>query len=286
MVPNSVIAKARLINRNSPTLTRGDTVEVRLDPAVRPERCMNVLTAAALACGIPLRVPPPSVACAGLYGDGAVFQIAYQVATSHDLTAARSELFNQLHRHLWYAGIRLAVPGVIAVPSAAVPSPAQVLADSDLLAVLDETERDELAAHFRPVWLSTNDTLIRQGETAEALFIIVSGVAEVTVSGPGGPHVVGWISPGESLGAMGLVTGTPFSATATALTPLTAYRLDKAGLITAIAAMPNLVPCLEAVVKRSQAALRSDAGAHGNPEVARPDVFFSRLREFLHRLNQ
>ena len=286
IIPNSVIAKARLINRSSPTLMRGDTIEVRLDPAVRPERCMDALMAAALACRIPCRVPAPSVACVGLHGDGAVYQIGYQVATSGELTAARTELFTQLHRHLLYAGIGLAVPGVMAVLSAAEPSPAKILADSDLLGVLDQTERDELAAHFRPVWLSTNDTLFRQGELAEALFLIVSGVAEVAISGRGGRHVVGRISPGESLGAIGLVTGAPSRATATALTPLKAYRLDKAALTAAVAAMPNLAPCLEAVVKRSKAALRSYEGVNENPEVARPDIFFSRLREFLHRLNK
>jgi small-conductance mechanosensitive channel len=286
IIPNSVIAKARLINLSAPTLMRGDTIEVRLDPAIWPERCIDVLMAAALACRIPCRVPAPSVACTGLHGDGSIYQIGYQVTTSGDLTAARTELFTQLHRHLLYAGIGLAVPGVMAAPSAAEPSAAQVLADSDLLGVLDQTERDELAAHFRPVWLSTNDTLFRQGETVEALFLIVSGVAEVAVSGRRGPHVVGRISPGESLGAIGLVTGAPSRATVTALTPLKVYRLDKASLTTAIAVIPNLAPCLEALAKRGQATLWSHAGANENPEVARPDIFFSKLREFLHRLNE
>ena len=212
-----VIAKARLINHSSPTLVLGDKLEVRLNSLIPPERCLDALKAATLACRIPLRDPPPSVACSSLHGDGTIYQISYRVATSVDLVAARTELCTQLHRHLVHAGIGFAVPGVATTYSVSEPSPAKVLADSDLFGILHPTERDELAAHFRPVWLNPNDTLIRQGATVEALFIVVSGVVEVVVSEPGGPRVLDRISPGGSLGAIGLVTGVPFSATATAL---------------------------------------------------------------------
>ena len=46
IVPNSVMAKARLINRSRPDPTRGDTVEIRLDAMALPERCSATLTAA------------------------------------------------------------------------------------------------------------------------------------------------------------------------------------------------------------------------------------------------
>ena len=75
------------------------------------------------------------------------------------------------------------------------------------------------------------------------------------------------------------------SATATALTPLKVYRLDKNGFAAAIAAMPELIVGLEAVARRGQATLGRDAGAHENTEIGRPDVFLSKLREFLRRLN-
>jgi CRP-like cAMP-binding protein len=264
----------------------GDKLEVRLDSSIRPERCLDALKAATLACRIPLRDPPPSVACSSLHGDGTVYQIGYRVATSVDLVAARTELCTQLHRHLAHAGIGFAVPGVAAGSSVSEPSPAKVLADSDLFGILHPTERDELAAHFRPAWLNPNDTLIRQGATVEALFIVVTGVVEVVVSEPGGPRVLDRISPGGSIGAIGLVTGVPFSATATALTPLKVYRLDKSGFAAAIAAMPELVAGLEAVARRGQAALLRDAGAHENTEIGRPDVFLSKLHEFLRRLNE
>ena len=52
IVPNSVIAKARLVNRSRPTTIRGDTIEVRLDASIPPERCLAALTAAVRSCRV------------------------------------------------------------------------------------------------------------------------------------------------------------------------------------------------------------------------------------------
>ena len=62
IVPNSVIAKARLINRSAPTLIRGDTITLDLDPTVAPETCVNALIAASKGCNLLLTDPAASVA--------------------------------------------------------------------------------------------------------------------------------------------------------------------------------------------------------------------------------
>ena len=112
VVPNSVMAKARLVNRSVPTAMRGDTVSLNLDPDAAPERCIAALTAAVRACRSLLATPIPSVACTGLRGDGASYEIGFSVESSEQLSAAHTELFTQIHRHLRYAGIALAVPGI------------------------------------------------------------------------------------------------------------------------------------------------------------------------------
>ena len=66
IVPNSVMAKARLINRSLPEPMRGDTIEIRLDAAASPEHCIETLTAAVRASMMPLALPGPSVAFTGL----------------------------------------------------------------------------------------------------------------------------------------------------------------------------------------------------------------------------
>ena len=284
VVPNSIIAKARLVNRSSPTPMRGETVEIRLDASAVPERCLQTLTAAVRACRILLPLPVPSVACTGLRGDGIAYEIGFSVASSDKLGPARNELFIQVHRHLRHAGMALAVAGIATPPAVPVPTPEQLLEQSDLFGVIEPSQRDLLAEHFTPIRLQPGETLIRQGDTPEALFVIASGAAEITVGGTAAPRVVHRMSPGESLGAIGLITNTPYAATATALTPLTAYRLDKADISAAIKARPELAAGLEALAQRGQAALRGAAAAREGAELSHPELFLPKLRAFLRLL--
>ena len=170
IIPNSIMAKARMINRSAPTASRGDSITVRLDTRVPPEHCVAVLTAAARACLVPLADPAPSVACDGLAGDGNSYSVGFVVGSSERLPAARAEMFTQVHRHLRHAGIALAVPGLAVLPEVEVPDAGQLLEQSDLFGVLKPDERDQLAAHFAAQWLDAGETLIRKGERPEALF--------------------------------------------------------------------------------------------------------------------
>jgi small-conductance mechanosensitive channel/CRP-like cAMP-binding protein len=286
IIPNSVIAKARLINRSAPTPRRGQTVEVRLDPATSPDACVAALTAAARACRLPLAVPAPSVACTGLHGDGGVYEISFSVASSADVAAASTELLTLVHRHLRYDGIGLAVAGSAAVSPASVPTPAQILAQSELFGVVDAAERDVLAQHFKAQRLQAGDTLVREGEPAEALFVLASGTVEVTVSEAGRTRVVGRMSPGASIGASGLIIGSSYGATATALTRINVFRLDREDISAAMKGHPALASALEALAARGLAALRGDAAARDEVKQAQPEMLQSRLRTLLRLLNR
>jgi small-conductance mechanosensitive channel len=284
IVPNSVIAKARLINRSLPQPIRGDTIEVKLDPAAPPDRCMTTLLAAAQACLSPLSVPAAAVACTGLQGDGATYEVSYSVPTSEVLGAARTEMLEQIHRHLRHAGIALAVAGVVQHGAVTIPTPSEILAQSDLFGMLQAEERNLLAEHFEEVWLQPGQALFLEGALPKFLFLIGTGVVEITKAGAAGPRVVHRMSPGESLGAIGLITGQPYSATAKALTELKLFRLDKEAIGAAIVAAPQLAAGLEDLAQRSQAALARDAAAHQDHEPARPDELRFKLRNFLRIL--
>ena len=284
IVPNSVIAKARLVNRSQPTTIRGDTVEIRLDASIPPERCLAALTAASRSCRVLLSSPIPEVTCASLQGDGCAYQVSFSVASSSQLAEARNELLTEIHRHLRHNGIGLAVAGSANVPLVPIPTPAQLLEQSDLFGVIEPAQRDLLAGHFNTILLQPGETLIQEGSEPEALYVIASGAAEITVAEASGPRVVHRMSPGESLGAIGLITGANYAATATALTPVKAYRLDKGAIAAAIKAQPELARGLEALAQRGQAALRQDAAAHEEDKRGQSEMFLSRLRSLIHLL--
>lgn len=284
IVPNSVIAKSRLVNRSAPTTMRGDAVTIALDASVPPATCIATLTAASRACRRPLSVPRPSVACTSLKGDGNVYEIAFTVASSAELTAARNELFEQMHRHLRHAGIALAIAGRARPLRAEIPDAARILAESDMFGAMDPAARDALASHVVAVQHPEGTTLIREGETVDGLFVVTSGTIEVTRREDGAVRLLRRLGPGETIGLIGLVTGLPTVATATTLTPVTTLRLDRDRLKQAVVQRPELAGALEAMAEQVQTALRIEVSAHSATEMSEPAVFSARLRQFLRRL--
>lgn len=72
------------------------------------------------------------------------------------------------------------------------------------------------------------DILMRQGEIANWLYIIINGVADVFLELPdGGRRKISTVHGGCFLGEMGLMTGDPRSASVIAKSEVLAYRLDK-----------------------------------------------------------
>jgi small-conductance mechanosensitive channel/CRP-like cAMP-binding protein len=285
IVPNSVMAKSRLVNLSSPTLVRRDTITLRLDAAVPTEHCHGILAAAVRACRLLLPHPVPEICCTGLYGDGATYDISFSMADGGQLASARNELFGHIQRHLRYAGIRIITAGINAdntnVPTLSPPGPSDLLYDCTVFHNLTDELRDALAAKLTRKRLKLGETILRQGEPSHALYLIAAGTIEVTRLDATSSHVVARLSPGNSVGAVGLLTGAHDAATATAITPATVYILDKSDLDAAIAAHPKLQEALEALASRGEEMLNQDAAAHHETAALPAEQLLDRLRAFL-----
>lgn len=284
IVPNSIIAKARLVNHSLPTTIRRDMVEIRLSATTPPDHCLLTLTAAARSINLLLTAPAPEVTCINLHGDGNIYKVSFSVASSEHLAAARSELLTEMHRHLRCGGIPLAVAGIPNLPPVSIPTAAELLEQSDLFGVIESSQRDLLARHFRPIWRQAGEMLIQEGGAPDALYIVASGAAEITTRGPEGLQILHRMKPGESIGAIALITATPYAATATAITLLKVYRLDKDSIAAAIQAEPDLAHGLEALAKRGQAAMIRDAASREDQKQIHPETFLSKLRIFVQLL--
>jgi len=287
IVPNSVIAKSRLENRSAPTPTRNITVAVNADASIDPRRVIAALNAAALACRIRLSTPEPTFECVSLLGDGNAYEVRFFVGSGDDVRPARTEMLAQIHRHMLHAGIGFGVGGVAPVPSPSVPTVDDLLAESDMFGALAPEERGLFAERFVAVGREKGETLICEGEMPEAVFLVSGGTVEVARGERNRRQVLSYAVPGDTLGMIGLITGTASFVTATALTAVTAYRLDKAAIAAVLRNSPGLEGSLEAQAKRGHAWLRCEAATHEQEQMMqKPDMLLARLRKFLRRLNE
>lgn len=102
----------------------------------------------------------------------------------------------------------------------------QALPLIEIFAQLDAAEMTELAARFETQALKRGETVIREGEPADALFIVVSGRFAVSKAGRRGP--IAEIGPDQPIGEIGFITNRGSrTATVTAMRDSIVMRLDR-----------------------------------------------------------
>jgi len=124
--------------------------------------------------------------------------------------------------------------------------------------VLDAPDLDALAL---VAWRDDYDrgaVLMREGDRGGSLFVIASGTVNVSVAGR--TQTVATLGPGSVVGEMSLLTGTPRSATVTALMPVSAYRIGKEQLQPILDRRPVLYDRFAAMIERRKAELEQIYG--------------------------
>jgi len=96
IVPHSVVAKSRIINRSYPTARRGDAIEISCDPTVNPDHAIDLVKRALLLCPNVLKEPAPSIALVRLGSRSNGYQIAFSVASSSLLWGTKSTLMREI----------------------------------------------------------------------------------------------------------------------------------------------------------------------------------------------
>src|SRR3954471_23898636 len=108
IVPNSTIAKSKIVNVSSPSGIHGVTVTIRLDAKTPPATSAEILRHAILNTRLILETPAPLVGIKSISADGIEFDLSFFVEELAHSTRAQNELFDWIYRHLAAAGIEWA----------------------------------------------------------------------------------------------------------------------------------------------------------------------------------
>lgn len=130
--------------------------------------------------------------------------------------------------------------------------------DIDLFSGLTGTERAALAARFALRTLRRGDVLMRQGDAADALHVVVSGRFSVTLEGRRTP--LSEIGPGQPAGEIAFLTGGRRTATVTAMRDSLVLSLSRAEFDDLAAAHPGIWSALTTMLARRLAATTASAG--------------------------
>ncbi len=103
----------------------------------------------------------------------------------------------------------------------------EVLRTIPLFAKIEPSKLKLLAFTSQRLTFKPGDSLFRQGDIGDALYIIVKGDAEVLVDAPGGPMTVATMGKNDFVGDIAVLCDVPRTATVTATSELTTMRISK-----------------------------------------------------------
>ncbi len=123
-----------------------------------------------------------------------------------------------------------------------------------LFATLSDEFLEDLKAQVELISYNQNEVICREGEEADAFYLIRSGMVRVSQAMPGGEMVRTYLGRGDYFGEIGLLRATTRNATCAALDAVDVVKIPAAQFEAMLAQFPEVRAQLEAVAAARVAA--------------------------------
>ncbi|HEY2051520.1 MAG TPA: mechanosensitive ion channel family protein [Caulobacteraceae bacterium] len=273
MIPNSLVAKGLIINRSVPTPRRAASVDIPVTPSAQPETVIELIRQAVLLSPGLLATPQPSVALKRLGVYSTTFVVNYFVASSAHLAPAKSQLLHQVRRVFRHAGVG-AEPALSAT---------NLLSRLALFESLNDDQISQLASKLNLHEMEPKASLYRQGEAGASIFIVQSGVLEVSRSDNSTSVVVSRVGPGEYLGEISMMCGEPHPVSVAALTSSAVLELPRSALDGLLRDDKTVAEALERAVRLGWARLEREDAARAAHPIEEGGSLLSKIGQFLRQ---
>jgi small-conductance mechanosensitive channel/CRP-like cAMP-binding protein len=284
IVPNSVVAKSDIVNRSFPTRVRSAFIELSCPATANPERVIDTLQQATLLCPTIVPLPGSSTVLTRLGSTESRYRVNFAVSDTEHLSTTKDLLLRHARRQLYYSGLYFPRPAQdIPAPDDGTGRPIHavlpLLQDMILFEALEPEQLAELATRFSPRSLEPEEVLFAQGGTEATLFIVVSGILQISQHTKLGQQTAGLIGAGEYIGEVSLLTGAPYAASATARTHCKLYGLDCKVIKPLLAANSELYAEFDRSARRGLAILNRVVAVRATDDSAGQSLL-QRIRTF------
>ncbi len=109
-----------------------------------------------------------------------------------------------------------------------------------LFAKLEPAKLKLLAFTGERLMFAADQELFRQGDAGDAMYVILGGVADVTITTPTGPLKVAELAKNGFVGEIAILCDVPRTATVTARDPLTTLKISKEMFFSLVSEFPQI----------------------------------------------
>ncbi|UZE25750.1 mechanosensitive ion channel family protein [Pseudomonas sp. B21-056] len=226
VVPNSLAAKARLLNFSRPGDAHGVSVCIAVPSHVRPRRVIEALEKALRGTRALLPAFSAKASVKASHLEYTEYELKGFIASARHKTEVCNLMFDLAHRHLEASGIIWGT-GLGTQPWS---RQRQLLEDVRIFRSLDNDERERLADDMATVDYQADEVILAFGEIADCLMIISSGVVSVSIHDGEKMIEAGRLGPGEILGEEGILAANPSRGEFRSITSGRLFRIEKAAL--------------------------------------------------------
>lgn len=224
VIPNSLAAKAKIINNSRPREIHGVAITLEVPASIRPRRVLDALERTLRGCRDLLANPAPKVAMKSAGVEVNQYEISGFIGAGASKVDVRNLLFDLAHRNLEAAGLQR-----VGEAAEHPRSRERLLLDEvKVFRALGDEEKERLARLMTVSDHPAGQVLLERGDVAGQLLVIGSGVVSAALPDSDGWLEAGRMGPGEVMGEEGINGDAPSSARFTALTSCRLYRIDAA----------------------------------------------------------
>lgn len=223
VIPNSVAAKAKILNLNRSADIHAVAISVTVPAQVRPRLVLDALQKSLQGVSALLATPKAKVSIKSSGLEAVEYEASGFVGSGTDRGETRNLMFDLAYRHLRAAGIATGDSPLEAAPSQS----RRLLDDVKIFRSLDAEEKDRLSQQLVPQRFVAGQVVLEFGESTDHLWVIGAGVVSAAIPDGEGFVEAGRMGPGEVMGEEGVTHDAPSQARFTALTSSVIYRIDK-----------------------------------------------------------
>ncbi len=294
MIPNRMVTSNPVMNHSRPRDTKRLSVVVMVDNRIPSDRVIDMLLGEAFKTsrhpGL-ARHPEPDVLVKDLDSD----RVCYEVRFHHDPDKihpdnARSTMLTALIEVIQQNKIPTPVSQIELTQPPDLEFELGEEEERSLIAhaplfrdILEKEHVDILIANCRPAELPVGSVLMTQGDAGASMFIIMEGAANVAIRNDTGlSHEVNILATGDVVGEMSLMTGSPRTATVTALTEMRVLEIPKTAIELLFQKSPGLAERFSAVLAE-RLHMNADLAHRMSLRAAAQDDLLARIRTFFSR---
>ncbi|MBC8159165.1 MAG: mechanosensitive ion channel family protein [Alphaproteobacteria bacterium] len=255
IIPNAKAAAQIVHNFHLPSPAYGYWFYISLPPEVSPLLARRIMLEAALSSDKVLRDPPPVIRFWDMGKRPFEYMVYVHFADYPTYFLSKDDLLIRIWIHFARAGI---TPAANAQEMTVFrgkrvdiqePGPEELIKEIELAKPLNDDERRQLLGSVSVETVGSGETIVREGEEGASLFVVASGVVQVSRTIEKGKTLdIARLGMGECFGEMSLLTGERRGADVSAVTECQILEIQKCGLDPILAARPEIIETLAQVM--------------------------------------